>query len=512
MLGTRGRWLGLATVVACGPSTTPPGDGGGSSSTATSTSDSNDGASQSDGMADETGTSTGPQVPPPTVGVREVRASEADTCVLADDGNVVCWGSRRGGVLGLAIGSESCRCSEGPLCCQGDDEPVIPIPSLGGPVVELTLGRTHACALLEGGIARCWGEGRFGALGLGNTNIVGDDEFPSDVPPLDLSNLVAIAASDGDSPRGFADPRHGHHTCAMLATGELYCWGDGQLEVLGTGTSDIIGDDEPPHAAGAVELDAEIAEFVVGGAHSCVRLVDGTVRCWGFNDVDGVLGLRLGAEFCHPGESASCKNLGCCAGLMEPPATLPAIELGAPAVQLAAGARHTCAVLEGGGVRCWGNNRFGQLGYGHTDNLGNVQHPGDAPLVDVGEPVLTIAAGLGHTCALLAEGRVRCWGANNRGQLGYGHTVDIGDDEPPSSAGFVDLGRPAVALALGGEHTCALLDDGTLRCFGNNGDAQLGHPIDAECYDEEGRFSCTHGESCCIGDDELPAERAPVPL
>src|SRR5688572_27454350 len=74
--------------------------------------------------------------------------------------------------------------------------------------------------------------------------------------------------------------------------------------------------------------------------------------------------------------------------------------------------------------------------------------------------VLAISAGGRHTCAILTGGRVRCWGRNLDGQLGQGHDLSLGDDELPSAIPDLDLGRPAIAVAAGFEHTCVLLDDG----------------------------------------------------
>jgi len=85
-------------------------------------------------------------------------------------------------------------------------------------------------------------------------------------------------------------------------------------------------------------------------------------------------------------------------------------------------------------VRYWGNNDWGQLGYGHTDDIDDAASAGD---VDVGGTAVQIWAGDGHTCALLDDGALRCWGRNAAGQLGYGHTDDVGDDETPASAGDV---------------------------------------------------------------------------
>lgn len=142
--------------------------------------------------------------------------------------------------------------------------------------------------------------------------------------------------------------------------------------------------------------------------------------------------------------------------------------------QISAGWIHTCALLSNGAVRCWGGNSFGQLGYGHKNQIGDDEAPRAAGNVNVGGSVQQIAAGGFHTCALLTNGAVRCWG-NGGAHLGYGHGNAIGDDEAPATAGDVDVGGTVKQLALGMTHTCALLTNGTVRCWGSSPQGQLGY-------------------------------------
>src|SRR5690606_38484965 len=141
----------------------------------------------------------------------------------------------------------------------------------------------------------------------------------------------------------------------------------------------------------------------------------------------------------------------------EHPATAGDVNLGGDVTQLAAGSDHTCAVLKGGWVRCWGSNSAGRLGYGNTNTIGDDEAPASAGDVNVGGPVTQLVAGGKHTCALLENGRVRCWGEGHYAQLGYGNTNDIGDDEHPASAGDVHVGETVIQLAAGLRYTCALL-------------------------------------------------------
>ncbi len=169
--------------------------------------------------------------------------------------------------------------------------------------------------------------------------------------------------------------------------------------------------------------------------------------------------------------------------------------------QLAAGDDHTCALFTDGRVKCWGHNDHGQLGYGHTKNIGDDESPSSVGFVSVTASadvtVKRLAASYEHTCALLSDGSVVCWGLNDLGQLGYGNRHDVGDDELPSAVGPVSVtltpGVTVAELAVGGSHTCVLLTDDSVKCWGGGGIGRLGYG---------------NGES--IGDDELPSAVAAV--
>ena len=128
------------------------------------------------------------------------------------------------------------------------------------------------------------------------------------------------------------------------------------------------------------------------------------------------------------------------------------------------------------------------LGTGSEFDVGDDETPALAGRVDVGEEVVHLAAGQTHNCALLQHGRVRCWGAGEHGRLGYANTNNVGDDETPASAGDVNVGGEVTQLAAGGFHTCALLSNGCVRCWGLSDHGQLGY-----------------GNRTSVGDDEAPA-------
>ena len=143
-------------------------------------------------------------------------------------------------------------------------------------------------------------------------------------------------------------------------------------------------------------------------------------------------------------------------------------------VQIVASADHTCALYENKKMRCWGYNRYGQLGLGNTQTIGNNETPASVSFVNVGDNIEQIALGGFHTCALLESKRVKCWGENDYGQLGLGHKNRIGDNELPSTVNPLDLGELVHQIAVGHNFSCALTDSGKIKCWGRNNYGQLG--------------------------------------
>jgi alpha-tubulin suppressor-like RCC1 family protein len=366
---------------------------------------------------DETPGSIAPPDFGPGLVVQAIAAGAGHTGALLSDGTVHCWGFGVNGRLGYANVDNI-----------GDDEPAAAAGAvqLGGPATAITAGLAHTCALRVDGAVFCWGyagQGRLGYGGLGPDPVptnqdppsIGDTETPLSAGPVALGG-AAIAISAGND-----------HTCALLATGAVRCWGSGSLGALGYGDALNIGDNELPSAAGPVNLGGHTATAIdAGGGHTCAVLDDKSVRCWGFGFF-GELGL---------GNMNSI-------GVTETPATVPSVDLGfgARVNAITAGDVHTCALLEDGSVRCWGRNQFGQLGYGRLDTIGDDESPATAGPVALGpgRTALAVAAGFAHTCALLDDRSVRCWGYGSNGRLGYCNQATIGDDELPSAAGPVDL-------------------------------------------------------------------------
>jgi cysteine-rich repeat protein len=362
-------------------------------------------------------------------------AGESHTCALLDTGAVRCWGRGDGGQLGYGnpnhindpleasdvnvIGND---CSVGPA-----------MPGLSAPaqctVIRLAAGWNHTCALLDVGTVRCWGRSSFGQLGYGNAQNIGDNETPASAGNVDVGGHVIQLVAGGN------------HTCALLDTGAVRCWGRGTYGQLGYGHQLYIGNDEKPAVAGNVDVGGYVLQLAAGGNRTCALLASGGVRCWGKGEY-GQLGYVNQNNIGDDETPASTGNV-----------------IGGSIRQLAMGGEHTCALDYGRNVRCWGSGSYGQLGYGNQDNIGDDEAPASAGLVSVGADVIGIAAGNWHTCAVLVGGTVRCWGRGNKGQLGYGNPDNIGDTGTPASAPtVVTIGSSSILSPSRFRHAGVLRD------------------------------------------------------
>jgi alpha-tubulin suppressor-like RCC1 family protein len=206
-----------------------------------------------------------------------------------------------------------------------------------------------------------------------------------------------------------------------------------------------------------------------GRFFSCALVGGGAIKCWGLNGA-GQLGIG----------DTNCRG----DGPNEMGSNLPVVDLGAgkTAVAVSAGGSHACALLNDGSVKCWGTSVYGQLGLGDTTSRGKgANEMGDnLPAVNLGtgKSAVAVSAGEDHTCALLGDGSVKCWGYDDSGQLGLGDIGNRGDgpNEMGDNLPAVNLGtgKTAVAVTAGSHHTCALLNDGSVKCWGRNDSGQLG--------------------------------------
>jgi alpha-tubulin suppressor-like RCC1 family protein len=390
-------------------------------------------------------------IPTPVLGlagIAEVSAGGNHTCVLDGTGVMSCWGrigdgaySRSSaaagpGLVGVAQvsagGNHTCaRLGDATVRCWGDNSsgqigdgtavtrpsPAI-VPGLGG-VAEVRAGGHHTCARGTDGSVRCWGDNTYGQLGDGTT---ANRSTPTIVPGL--AGVVEITAGRD-------------HTCARLSDATIFCWGNNASGQLGDGTT--TNRTAPTLVAALVGLPVSVVQLRAGGSHTCTAMSDGTARCWG-NNASGQLGSNSTVSRSYPGTVSPG---------------------GAPSTirEVTAGGDHTCGV-NSGALRCWGANGSGQVGDGTTSNR-------LIPTTVTIPWVTLFAAGGNHTCAY-AQRDVYCWGENGAGQLGDGTTTNRAlPANVPSLSGVAEL-------SAGFGHTCARLDDATIRCWGDNLLGQLG--------------------------------------
>ncbi|RKH21502.1 RTX toxin [Corallococcus praedator] len=307
---------------------------------------------------------------------------------------------------------------------------------------SIRAGESHTCVLFNSGALRCWGRNTLGQLGYGNTFTVGDNEQPYTAGDVALVGVGARLALGGN------------HTCALLDTGLVRCWGQNTHGQLGYNTTEHVGDGEAIASYGYVNLGGIAVKLAAGYEHTCALMNTGKVRCWGRNNY-GQLGR---GDTQDVGDDEQVSEQG------------SDVEVGGAVKNIVAGGHHTCALLDTGDVRCWGYNGHGQLGYGDTETVGNNEHPSVAGSVAVGGPVMQLTAGENHTCALLNTGNVRCWGYNGFGQLGYGNTNTL-----RAPTGDVVMGGQVLQVSAGKQHTCALLSTGDLKCWGSGASGRLGY-------------------------------------
>lgn len=343
----------------------------------------------------------------------ELAAGGGHSCAVEPGGKTWCWGWQEQGQVG--DGSFDYSISH-------------PREVVGAfDAVAIDAGYQHSCAVMADGGVKCWGYDRFGQVGNGAP---GSPNVPNDVIGVEHAIDVGTGA---------------HFSCALIDDGTVRCWGHGYHYQLGNG--ELI---ETDVAGAPAENVAGATAMAVGGEFVCV-IVEGKVRCWGRNDA-GQLGR--GSVTPDPGVAAVADV----AGITD-------------AVDIAAGGAHACALLEGGGVLCWGNGGRGRLGNGDDEN-----QPAPVAVLDLGGAAVAIDAGDNHTCAILESGAVKCWGYNWEGSLGNGQAPA----DSFTASTVIGIGD-ATALAAGGAHTCARTRAEPLEVwcwgagnFGQLGDGQIG--------------------------------------
>ncbi len=336
-----------------------------------------------------------------------VAAGGRNTCAIAPRGVAYCWGANDQGQLG--DGDRRTEPKRRPTRVATEHR-----------FLSLAVGGRFACGLTVDSLAFCWGANRDGQLGNGTTD-------PSLVP-VPVAGSISFA--------GLAAGRA--HACGLTAEGRAYCWGSNTDAQIGDGESWRRGSfhAEPVELVGGFRFSA-----LVGGGwdSSCGLARSGEALCWGGVDL-----LKWRAT----------------------PTSTPIVVSGeAHFWALAGGADHLCGLTDDATL-CWGENRSGQLGNGRNDR----RTKPDTVATD--SVFIGLTAGAQHTCGLTMPGQVYCWGANQSGQLGTGRGAYGNQGWNTPQLVFGDL---AFRVIVAGEsHTCGMVADGQVYCWGENGAGQLG--------------------------------------
>lgn len=390
------------------------------------------------------------------------------SCAVLVNGSAQCWGENYEGQLGNGLGGESSGSA-------------VNVLGLENEIAQITVGATHSCALRQNQTVQCWGSNEWGQLGDGTffdrstpvtvtgisdavTKIVAGNGYSCALTSkgavqcwgkyyrnADEGGIKLLSSSVPFTVTGLSSDvtmialtRNGYytgdsHSCVVDTSGSVKCWGRNYRGELGDGTT--IDRSQPVAVVG---LNQPALTVVVGYGFTCVQLADGSVKCWGDNSA-GQLG---------DGTFVNSKKPVQTVGLFNP-------------IHLVSGSNHSCAISRDNQVLCWGSNSpYGQLGDGTTIARGQPTQVLELP----GKPI-GVAAGDLHTCALLADNSVYCWGANNKRQLGS--TLQAGASLTPVWSQSVN--RPVTQISSGGLNTCVLLQTGTVSCWGDNSDGQLGN-------------------------------------
>jgi alpha-tubulin suppressor-like RCC1 family protein len=364
---------------------------------------------------------------PPGVAVTAIAAGRFHSVALLSNGTLLAWGQNFFGQLGDGTTTDR------PMPDFVLQNP--PAQGLLSGVMAVAAGAFHTVALLADGSLRAWGRNHAGQLGNGSAAA----SSPSPVSPS-LANVppgtaIVALASGGD------------HSLILLDDGGVLSWGlndFGQLGTAGGANANV------PVPVAAIPASATVTAVAAGHSHSVARLSDGTLLAWGRNDSG-----QLGNGSFSPASGAVPVFLDPGSGTL----------LGG-VTSIAAGGSHTLAQLADGTVRSWGSNLYGELGDATTTDRSVPTVVAEIP--SGGSPAIGLAAGARHSLALVGDGRVLAWGRNEFGQLGDASTVASSVPVRAALPGKVDR------IVAGSAHSAVLLGNRTLRTFGENLLGQLG--------------------------------------
>jgi alpha-tubulin suppressor-like RCC1 family protein len=346
-----------------------------------------------------------------------IAAGQGHTCVVLGSGDVYCWGLNASGQSGSAL-------SSGVLL------KATKVANLG-PALTVSAKTVHTCALLQDHTAACWGFAYYYALGSTST--------------ADTGMPVAVAGA-----ASILEIEAGHvYTCWRSSAGSVYCFGAQCHNRLGYSNSSTDCNYRTAASSAGSPISGT-SMMSLGHAHGLVRISSGntSLQGWGY---DGSGQLAAG------GTNANGRAVG-------PLGNAGAAEI-TNAVDLATGQNITCAVLGTGKVMCSGSDLQGELGDDATlsSSIRMVEVAGISN-------AKRVWANYNHVCAQLADASVMCWGRNDSRQL----LADTATFQQPVPIAIDTLPGQVVEMAMGEQHTCAILSTKRVACWGSNAQGQLG--------------------------------------
>jgi alpha-tubulin suppressor-like RCC1 family protein len=346
-----------------------------------------------------------------------VSAGGDHTCGIRHDGKLYCWGDDSNGQVG-----------------DGNFISTHKTPGRIGTFedwAEVSAGGAHTCGVRSNGKLYCWGADYVSQVGNG----------------VDAGSDVLSPQRIGDF-EDWADVSAGRlHTCGVRENGKLYCWGYGAMGQLGYVSGG--GDPNVPSRVGSFE---DWTTVSAGGDHTCGVRANGKLYCWGFDNA-GQVGDGNGTTTTGP---PTPRRIGSFEDWSD----------------VSAGGAHTCGIRHDGKLYCWGGDGSGEVGNGSPSS------PVDAPQrIGTFEDWSEVSAGGGHTCGVRRNGKLYCWGYDNKGQVGDGDAA-FAAITPRRIGSFEDW----ATASAGSLHSCGVRENGKLYCWGNDDSGQVG----------DGDFISTH--------------------
>ena len=306
----------------------------------------------------------------------------------------------------------------GQLRVSGASNRLAPVEASAISWATVACGQTDACGILTDGTLSCWGNNGSGQLGAATTAAQPQTEVP------------------GGPWQGIAPGAY--QSCGIESDGTLWCWGDNTNGQLGIGNTETTS--TPTQVTGGGWNQVSTSYY-----HTCTTKQDGTLWCWGLNAnlelADVSVAFRM-----VPGQVS-----------------------GSDWTQVVTGLYHTCATKQDKSLWCWGGNTAGQLGNALAPLLAKGAQGGTSDPWQVIGAWNSVSAGQAHTCGIMSDFSLWCWGDNSNGQLGNGS-----QDSSSVPVAVAALNQTWASVAAGSSHTCALATNGTLWCWGDNSYGQLG--------------------------------------